>query len=152
VFLSHPVSIGLFLIVHTLVVGLFTGLFIGNFWFSYILFLVILGGVLVLFIYITSLSSNQKFQLSWNRSAVVIILFMVLTVGLLIFILPRVPLFPEWSGGLLKSELVFLTSLIKLYNSSSSYITATLIVYLLFALLVCVRVARGYRGALRNFN
>jgi NADH-ubiquinone oxidoreductase chain 6 len=46
------------------VVGVVTGLLADNFVYSYILFLVILGGVLVLFIYITSLVSNEVFSLT----------------------------------------------------------------------------------------
>lgn len=62
--LSHPVALGLVLILHTLLISGVTGLVAGNFWFSYVLFLVFLGGVLVLFIYITSLASNEKFNLN----------------------------------------------------------------------------------------
>lgn len=62
--LKHPVALGLTLILHTLLISGVTGLAVGNFWFSYVLFLVFLGGVLVLFIYITSLASNEKFSLN----------------------------------------------------------------------------------------
>ncbi|MGL5470365.1 MAG: NADH-quinone oxidoreductase subunit J [Shewanella sp.] len=62
--LRHPIGLGLALIVHTLLVSAATGLVGGHFWFSYILFLVFLGGVLVLFIYMTSLASNEKFEIS----------------------------------------------------------------------------------------
>jgi NADH-ubiquinone oxidoreductase chain 6 len=55
---------GLVLIVHTIRIGVVTGIMARNFWFSYILFLVFLGGVLVLFIYITRLASNEKFIFS----------------------------------------------------------------------------------------
>lgn len=62
--LRHPVGLGLTLILHTLLISCVTGLVGGTFWFSYILFLVFLGGVLVLFIYMTSLASNEKFVLN----------------------------------------------------------------------------------------
>lgn len=50
------------LLFYTRVVGLITGLMGGSYWFSYILVLVFLGGVLVLFLYMTSLASNEKFE------------------------------------------------------------------------------------------
>jgi hypothetical protein len=37
-----------------------------RFWVSYILFIIIIGGILVLFVYITRLASNEIFS-SWNK-------------------------------------------------------------------------------------
>ena len=49
---------GLTLLIQTILVSIISGLITKTFWFSYILFLVFLGGILVLFIYVTSLASN----------------------------------------------------------------------------------------------
>jgi NADH-ubiquinone oxidoreductase chain 6 len=59
---NHPVSMSIILLFYTRVVGLITGLMGGSYWFSYILVLVFLGGVLVLFLYMTSLAANEKFE------------------------------------------------------------------------------------------
>jgi NADH-ubiquinone oxidoreductase chain 6 len=55
---------GLVLLIQTLIVALLTGVLASSFWFSYILFLVFLGGMLVLFIYVTRLASNEMFSIS----------------------------------------------------------------------------------------
>lgn len=155
IFLSanHPVSLGLILILHTLLIRIVTGLTGGRFWFSYILFLVFLGGVLVLFIYITSLASNEKFMLGWGRLGVGLILVSLVFIGLTIYFLPstylndlgrwviQVPCY-QGLGGLV----------IKLYRVESFKSTALLILYLLYALLVCANIVGKYSGALRNFN
>lgn len=62
--MHHPLAIGLALLMQTLFIALSTGLVAPSFWFSYILFLVFLGGMLVLFIYVASLASNEIFRFS----------------------------------------------------------------------------------------
>lgn len=62
--LSHPISIGLLILLQALLISLFTGALSNNFWFSYILFLVFLGGLLILFSYMTRLVPNQTFKFS----------------------------------------------------------------------------------------
>lgn len=64
IFLSanHPLIIGLILLAQTITIALFTGLTLSSFWFSYILILVFLGGILILFIYVASIASNEKFS------------------------------------------------------------------------------------------
>merc|ERR1712221_33590 len=81
--LSHPLAIGLALLSQTILICLITGLSSSSFWFSYILFLIFLGGMLVLFIYVTSLASNEIFK----PSIVSIITIMVLSSTGLLFLL-----------------------------------------------------------------
>lgn len=152
--LNHPIRLGLALIVHTLLVSAATGLVGGHFWFSYILFLVFLGGVLVLFIYITSLASNEKFSFDWTGLLIVLLTIAIVLVGALIGFLPS----PETTASVidLTPYSIGLMSLgilvIKLYSIECFKITALLVLYLLYALLVCARIVNKYSGALRNFN
>nr|QNV11699.1 NADH dehydrogenase subunit 6 [Rhamphomyia barbata] len=64
--MNHPLAMGLMLLMQTFLICLITGLMTKSFWFSYILFLIFLGGMLVLFIYVTSLASNEMFSMSMN--------------------------------------------------------------------------------------
>jgi hypothetical protein len=86
--LSHPVGLGLTLILHTLLIRGATGLAAGNFWFSYVLFLVFLGGVLVLFIYMTRLASNEKFVLNWGSLVVGLLVIGLVCVGGMSYLCP----------------------------------------------------------------
>jgi NADH-ubiquinone oxidoreductase chain 6 len=86
--LNHPISLGLVLIAHTLLISVVTGVVGGHFWFSYILFLVFLGGVLVLFIYITSLASNEKFTFDWIGLLTLTLVVGIAIIGVLLGLLP----------------------------------------------------------------
>jgi len=135
------------------VVGVVTGLLADNFVYSYILFLVILGGVLVLFIYITSLVSNEVFSLTWVDILIFLRIIGFSLVALLAFNTPvsssitHLESFNSVAGMITELE-----GLYKLYSNYSSLLTLFLVVYLLFVLLVCVSIVGNKSGALRKFN
>nr|AML26686.1 NADH dehydrogenase subunit 6 [Nitidulidae sp. BMNH 1274727] len=76
-FLYHPLSLGFALLIQTILVSLITGILNYNFWFSYILFLIMIGGMLILFIYMTSISSNKKFKFSIKLSLIPLLFIMM---------------------------------------------------------------------------
>nr|APX39989.1 NADH dehydrogenase subunit 6 [Cryptocephalus cynarae] len=66
--MNHPLTLGLILLLQTLMIALLTGLMSLNFWPSYIIFLIMIGGMLILFMYMTSVASNEKFKFSYKLS------------------------------------------------------------------------------------
>nr|YP_010265396.1 NADH dehydrogenase subunit 6 [Dardanus arrosor]UIR97907.1 NADH dehydrogenase subunit 6 [Dardanus arrosor] len=103
-FLTHPLAVGLVLLLQTILVSVLAGLFSSSYWFSYILFLIFLGGMLVLFIYVASLASNEQFKADKK-----FILFFGLTVG-------TVPMFIFLDPLLLSSDINFLGATISKYE------------------------------------
>ena len=55
----NPLSMGLFILLHTFIVCLYFATISSRFWFSLILFLVFLGGLIIIFIYVASLAPNK---------------------------------------------------------------------------------------------
>nr|YP_010265209.1 NADH dehydrogenase subunit 6 [Allodia zaitzevi]UIP57080.1 NADH dehydrogenase subunit 6 [Allodia zaitzevi] len=159
--MKHPLSMGMILLVQTLLISLSIGLMSKSFWFSYILFLVFLGGMLVMFIYVTSLSSNEMFSIS-NK-----LFFFVFLLGIMFFMIFIVfdLNFISWINNLEtelfinnKNELNFLVeensiSLLKIYNHSTNLITLFLINYLFLTLVISVKITNFFYGPLRpSFN
>lgn len=142
---------GLALIFQTLIICLSCGYSSKITWLSYILFLIFLGATLVLFIYVASLASDEIFRLSYRISAVIIAPFLL-----------RTPL-------IIKDELVFslklnreLSSMTKseatvnpilnlriIYNPTTCFLTAFVILYLLLTLIVVVKLRSSFSGPLR---
>nr|YP_009745929.1 NADH dehydrogenase subunit 6 [Dolichosciara megumiae]QIH95787.1 NADH dehydrogenase subunit 6 [Dolichosciara megumiae] len=153
--LKHPLAMGFLLLVQTVLISMITGLMINSFWFSYILFLVFLGGMLVLFIYVTSLASNEVFKFS--------IKLMLLTFSFLIMFM-SVYYFVDLSlvMNLFKTEMDSsplsnilsenMELIYKLYNFPTNWMTSLMINYLLFTLIVVVKVTQFFYGPLRNLN
>lgn len=65
-------------------VAIITGLYNYNYWYSYIIFLIIVGGMLVLFIYITRIASNEKFKYS---NKIISLLIFTLLIRIIIYVI-----------------------------------------------------------------
>jgi len=146
-------SIGLILLIQAFLTCLITGLIFETFWFSYILFLVFLGGVLVLFIYITSLASNEIFSLS---RFLFISFLIILYLSLLFILINDNLLFINIINNEILliqnlNNLIFENSLniYKLYNYPTNFITLLLINYLFFTLIIVVKITNFSFGPLR---
>nr|QXT45691.1 NADH dehydrogenase subunit 6 [Cinygmina sp. 1 YW01BF06] len=153
--MSHPLAMGLVLLCQTLLIALLTGLLAPSFWFSYILFLVFLGGMLVLFIYVTSLASNEMFSISSQSMLMILIIGGFLGVFSL-FNDPLLWISPELSEQILQPQSLAISDLsnllLKLYSSPSYYLTLLLVTYLFLTLIAVVTITQIYEGPLRSKN
>nr|YP_009640811.1 NADH dehydrogenase subunit 6 [Gyrostigma rhinocerontis]QCU81310.1 NADH dehydrogenase subunit 6 [Gyrostigma rhinocerontis] len=156
--MQHPLAMGLILLIQTLLTCLFTGAISKTFWFSYILFLVFLGGMLVLFIYVTSLASNEMFSFS---SKLMLTSMIVICLSTLLFILLKNNMFMLTFPNLEMTTITNLTtymtenslSLNKLYNYPTNLLTILLMNYLLVTLIAVVKITKLFKGPLRpTFN
>nr|QVM79202.1 NADH dehydrogenase subunit 6 [Tsivoka simplicicollis] len=149
-FLNHPLSFGLTLLIQTFIVSMITGLMNFNFWFSYILFLVMVGGMLILFIYMTSIASNEKFKFS---SMIFLMVLSLLSLTLMSFFLDS--LLPSnllTSMDLTNQNILFTNqfSLTKFLNWPMNFLLATIIIYLLITLIMVVKITKIQYGPLRQ--
>nr|QOW08828.1 NADH dehydrogenase subunit 6 [Carpilius convexus] len=150
--LSHPLSMGLTLLMQTIVISLSTGISTYSFWFSYILFMIFLGGMLVLFIYVASLASNEFFSFSIINFTFYFLSFCMITLICLTLdpILTSNPsLLPPSSGNYYLST-PQITSWI--YSNTSMFFTLFIILYLLLTLIVVVKIINLFKGPLRLLN
>ncbi|RCK67890.1 hypothetical protein DT076_18960 [Desertihabitans brevis] len=117
------------------------------------LFLVFLGGILVLFIYVTSLASNEIFTFSIKLIITTIIIFL-LRISILFFIDKNI--LTQYYN--IEIESIFninsyilenSISLVKLYNYPTNLLTIILINYLLITLIAVVKITKLFKGPLR---
>lgn len=131
-----------------------SGLITKSFWFAYILFLIFLGGLLILFIYVTSLASNEIFSLSIKL--IINLIIIILFIRFFILIIDKSILI----NYLINNEMIqlnFLDSYLneniinlnKLYNYPNNFITLILINYLLICLIAIVKITNIFYGPLR---
>nr|ALO76507.1 NADH deshydrogenase subunit 6 [Omalium rivulare] len=148
-FLNHPLSMGMILLIQTLCVALITGLKSVNFWYSYILFLIMVGGMLVLFMYMTSIASNEKFKFSSKISMMIIMLTVVMSIIILnndLMLLTIMDLLMNKFNNFLNYQL----SLNKFLNFPSNLLLFILIVYLFITLIAVVKISNIKSGTLRQ--
>nr|UYA97665.1 NADH dehydrogenase subunit 6 [Megacopta bituminata] len=137
-FMKHPLSMGFLLIMQTLVVAVITGMIMKSFLLSYVIMIIMLSGALVLFIYMASVASNEKFQTSMK-------MFMLFMFTYVISYL----LTNKVSLIMIYNNLMEVKSLSKLFNNLSMYMTIMMMLYLLFTMITVSNIANTNEGPLR---
>nr|URX53483.1 NADH dehydrogenase subunit 6 [Kalotermitidae sp. 5 AB-2022a] len=144
--MKHPLAMGMMLFLQTMLTCTISGMMHQSFWFQYILFMVFIGGMLVLFIYVTSLASNEMFSLS---TKMVTFSLMASAVALAI---------KDWTTlnnkemtsheTMLSSEITTMTT--KLYSQPNGMMTILMALYLFLTLIVVVKITNISKGPLRQ--
>nr|WFP43289.1 NADH dehydrogenase subunit 6 [Hemigyrus spinosus spinosus] len=158
-FLKHPLAMTIIMIFQTLFLSMFMSLTTKTFWLSYILLLVFLGGMLILFLYITSMASNEIF--STNQLPPVTMITSMISLLMLIKYSMNDQMF--WNLFTLNTDThsiimdnLFLPyecqyyMLLKLYNTPASILTLMLMIYLLLTLIAIVKITNLFMGPLRS--
>nr|UQJ75180.1 NADH dehydrogenase subunit 6 [Marginitermes cactiphagus] len=146
--MTHPLAMGMILLLQTMMMCLISGMMHQSFWFQYILFMVFVGGMLVLFIYVASLASNEMFSLSTKMTTVTAIM----TIAFLTI--------KDWTtmnskemtiyNPMTENEITTLT--MKLYNHPNGWMTIIMALYLLMTLIVVVKITNLPKGPLRQMK
>nr|ASY98312.1 NADH dehydrogenase subunit 6 [Amorphoscelis chinensis] len=151
-FLNHPLSMGLILFLQAILLSLISGMMSMSFWFSYILLLIYLGGMLVLFLYVTSLASNEMFLYS---NMFLLMIFMIPIISTVIYFSYFQPhsIVPETMENIFNIYPDLNTPLLKMYNQPMNNITLMIASYLFLTLLAVVKLINITKGPLRKmFN
>nr|URX53290.1 NADH dehydrogenase subunit 6 [Glyptotermes sp. 11 AB-2022a] len=144
--MKHPLAMGLTLLAQTMIMCLISGLMNKSFWFQYILFMVFVGGMLVLFIYVTSLASNEMFSLSIKM--IFITLMMATSILMMENWLKLNSKESMTHEMMMTEEITTMTS--KLYNYPNGTMTIMMALYLLMTLIVVVKITNISKGPLRK--
>ncbi|YP_008757631.1 NADH dehydrogenase subunit 6 (mitochondrion) [Spodoptera litura] len=158
-FINNPMSMGLLILSQTLLTCLLSGMMIKTYWFSYILFLTFLGGLLVLFIYVSSIASNQLFNFKFNYKKMLTLLLIMM-----FFMLMMYNNNMTWMNLSMNSDMnkfydmyMFINNenkinLSKLYNNQTFLIMMMLVIYLFITLIAIVKITNIFYGPLRSSN
>merc|ERR1711874_534645 len=129
--ISHPLAIGLSLLIQTI--------------------LIFLGGILVLFIYITSLASNEIFKPSITLIIFALIIFplRLIIINIDNIVLPQINSFSTPSSSKITPYLPDISLTAIVYNPINFNLTIFIVFYLLLTLIVVVKVTNIFFGPLR---
>nr|AXS65668.1 NADH dehydrogenase subunit 6 [Cucujoidea sp. 41 KM-2017] len=149
-FLNHPLSFGGILFLQTLLTSFSMGLMMYNFWYSYILFLIMVGGMLILFLYMTSIASNEKFQFSMK---ILLMFISMLTMMLILtyYYKNHIPFYNFMMDSLNQNNFHYLELNINKYlNYPNNMIFILTIMYLFITLIAVVKITGTNLGPLRQ--
>nr|AML26745.1 NADH dehydrogenase subunit 6 [Histeridae sp. BMNH 1274745] len=139
--MKHPLSMSLILLIQTVLISIQTGIMSFNSWFSYIMFLIMVGGMLVLFIYMTSIASNEKFSYKIND---------LILPGFGLTLLLIISMSSEQMSTPTNMWTQANCQLIKYLNFPSNSIILMMMIYLLIVLIAVVNISNINYGPLRQ--
>nr|AQP26707.1 NADH dehydrogenase subunit 6 [Astratotermes sp. RDCT147] len=145
--MKHPLAMGMMLLMQTTMVCIISGAMYSSFWFSYILFMIMIGGMLVLFMYMTSLASNEMFSPSNKMLSITLMMMFPL-----MYMMPNVTNNKEMNMHNSMMENDIITSTTVMYNQMMGMMTTLLVMYMLMTLIVVVNIINVSKGPLRQMN
>nr|YP_010852779.1 NADH dehydrogenase subunit 6 [Delias berinda]WGL40146.1 NADH dehydrogenase subunit 6 [Delias berinda] len=156
-FMNHPLAMGLLILTQTMLLSLLMGMYINTYWFSYILFLIFLGGLLVLFIYVSNMASNEMIKFSMKLKFNLLIFFFTCIVLMINF---KNYIFIEFyknneMNNFYENFMFFneyKINLSKLYDKQTFLLIMMLIIYLFITLIAVIKITNIFFGPLRSFN
>nr|AML26156.1 NADH dehydrogenase subunit 6 [Scolytinae sp. BMNH 1274282] len=150
-FMNHPLAMGGILLIQTMIMSMMSGMLFTNFWFSYILFLIMVGGMLVMFMYMTSIASNEKFLLpSPCKMLITTIIMMTSITTILLMDKTLISYMSQTSMHKMSMNMMFMNSLTKFFNSPNMIMSIMLMSYMLLTLIAIVKITDKKMGPLRQ--
>nr|QQQ88669.1 NADH dehydrogenase subunit 6 [Hyalella cajasi] len=141
--MSSPLGMGVIVIIFSFFISLSMSLICATSWFSLLLFMLFLSGMMIIFMYVCSLASNEAYYYSFGAAYVVLGLLMLSLIG------------PEISGAATVSGLLLVEAkssflMYKIYSFSIYLFAVVLIVYLLITLIAVVKISAVSEGPVRT--
>nr|ATF28653.1 NADH dehydrogenase subunit 6 [Pomponia linearis] len=144
-FMKHPLSMGSMLLLQTIFSSLTCSLNLSSHFMSYILFLIFIGGMLVLFMYMSSIASNEKFMFSMK------LLLMNSIMTLLLMMVNFENFNSKMFNTLINSNIEHYNNMLnKLYIMPSGIVTLMIIIYLLLTLIIVSNMIKMKNMPLRS--
>lgn len=132
---QHPMLVIINIIAQTIFLCIIIWITLKTSWFSYILFLIFLGGLMVLFVYICRLASNEHFKIKIDVK--IIIFIVIFIIFLILQVMPS-------------QEINTLVILVKIFSEKTITPTIIRIFYLLVTLIVVIKITDFKLGPVRS--
>nr|YP_009002080.1 NADH dehydrogenase subunit 6 [Pseudocellus gertschi]AGL11941.1 NADH dehydrogenase subunit 6 [Pseudocellus gertschi] len=130
---KHPVLMIIILMLFTITTSMKTFMIHNNAWYSYTILLIMIGGMMVIFIYMTSTTPNKMFKMSP-------LIFISL---IAMFNLMPTEKTPSWSQNIKTNPIL---------EFSTNLNTILLTLYLLLTLIIINKSTSHYEGPMRSYN
>nr|UVN15322.1 NADH dehydrogenase subunit 6 [Nasonia oneida] len=149
----HPLFFCLLLLMYTISNSLNISVLNYTHWFSYIMFLIMIGGMMVIFLYFTSFINNAKMKINWMMFLSLPMKLMMLILFIMMLLMMNNIILP-WNNKI--TELSLINSVYNninymfMYNKNISMIITML--YLLMCLTMIVKITINNKITLRKIN
>nr|YP_010981227.1 NADH dehydrogenase subunit 6 [Exoristobia philippinensis]WOE90357.1 NADH dehydrogenase subunit 6 [Exoristobia philippinensis] len=150
--LFHPLILGSILMLFNIITNLNISMYLNNNWWSYITFLVIVGGLMILFLYFTSFINNMITSIKMIFFKQMIFKFLIMMI-FLILMFTNFNSYLIWYNNILKFNLYSkFNNLMYMYNYNLNLSLIISIFYLLMTLMLLVKMIILNKYTLRKIN
>nr|AIA77388.1 NADH dehydrogenase subunit 6 [Kleidocerys resedae resedae] len=134
---NHPMMMSLIIIMQTINISMMTGMSLGSFWFSYIIMIIMLSGMLVLLIYMASIASNEKIIITTKQMITILLMFII-------------------NNKIEQNEIPSIKNmnlmLNNMFNSTTNTMIIMMVFYLLMTMIIISKIVNIHEGPLRIKN
>nr|YP_010865483.1 NADH dehydrogenase subunit 6 [Eoneureclipsis hainanensis]WGT74392.1 NADH dehydrogenase subunit 6 [Eoneureclipsis hainanensis] len=155
ILIKHPMTLNLIIFLQLLNSCFIMNSMIKTPWFSYILFIMFIGGLMILFLYMCSVTSNLKFKMNFNKQLMMLILFSFIMLTFINF--KNSFMWNKISNieySINHNYKIFFNTysfkLFKLFNSNSLFLTLLIIHMLFFMLIFLTQMIKNFQGPMRK--
>nr|YP_010845357.1 NADH dehydrogenase subunit 6 [Tetrastichus howardi]QXM14791.1 NADH dehydrogenase subunit 6 [Tetrastichus howardi] len=152
----HPIILSLILLLLLMSSSLTIELYYNMNWISYLMFLIMIGGLMIIFLYFTSFIGNMKMSLKWNyiimypMKIILMFMFMFLIFIYIKFNYPWYFISMDISNYMNFYQIKFNTMYMYMYNKNYSLLIC--MIYLLIMLMFIVKICINKKISLRKLN
>nr|YP_010463198.1 NADH dehydrogenase subunit 6 [Bochrus foveatus]UUJ37722.1 NADH dehydrogenase subunit 6 [Bochrus foveatus] len=140
-FSIHPLMMAIMIVIQSLLVAMMMGMMMSSFWFSYIMVIIMISGMLVLFIYMASMSSNEMMTMSMKKILMSLMLMIFMSL-----------LYNHMETFYMLSNNYLNITLNMLFNTKTMIITIIMVIYLFFTMISVSKIVNVNEGPLRTLK
>nr|AEO18324.1 NADH dehydrogenase subunit 6 [Ricania marginalis] len=146
--MKHPISMGSMLMIQTILVSNKIFKKSNMSWFAYILFITIIGGMMIMFMYMSSIASNEKFSVTMKQ------LMLMTIITAMTMIMMSESSMEQFNKILEKKELMIQKEetmySIKFFNLNKMNLTIITMIILLLTMIIVTNIASTFEGPLKK--
>nr|YP_010882203.1 NADH dehydrogenase subunit 6 [Pulchriphyllium giganteum]WID87117.1 NADH dehydrogenase subunit 6 [Pulchriphyllium giganteum] len=144
--MKHPLSMSMTIITQTMIVSMITSMMWMSSWYSFILVLTYIGGMMIMFIYMTSLVPNMMFSMPKKMTMSMIIMLTIM----MTYMINKKYQMLNLDMMQPNEQTIILT---KMYTKPTNITTIMMALYLLFTMITVKNMTELKMGPLRmKFN
>nr|ATD53022.1 NADH dehydrogenase subunit 6 [Deltocephalinae sp. EMHAU-2015-Zz052318] len=139
-FMKTPMSMGSLLLTQTFLSTILLTKMLPSSWMPLIMFLMLVGGLLILFMYMSSIASNEKFMM--NSKFIIMMVILIIPIEELVFN----SLSMETLSSTIFTESITMN---KIFNMGGMMVTILMFCYLLLTMIAVTIIIKIFKGPLR---
>nr|WOW99032.1 NADH dehydrogenase subunit 6 [Dictyopharidae sp. 2 WQW-2023a] len=142
--MNHPISMGTMMIIQTMMMCSMHSKISNSSWFCYILFMTIIGGLMIMFMYMASIASNEKFKPNMKIIFIWMTIFMIMTM-----LLKSNTVMKMNEQKLTMMKIEHMKATMKFFNKPKYIITMMMMIIMLITMISVTFISNSFEGPLK---